>query len=50
MHCGMCSAQGRYPVPNVPDIHDTTPTTITDKMTGGTDYIQSIDAGLKRLE
>ncbi|GAA4160419.1 ABC transporter substrate-binding protein [Shinella granuli] len=37
-------------IPAVPDIQGTTLTIITDKMAGGTNYIESVEAGLKRLE
>lgn len=37
-------------IPAVPDIQGTTLTIITDKMAGGTNYIESVEAGIKRLE
>lgn len=37
-------------IPAVPDIQGTTLTIITDKMAGGTNYIESVEAGITRLE
>ncbi|MBZ7924267.1 ABC transporter substrate-binding protein [Ensifer adhaerens] len=36
-------------IPAVPDIQGTTLTIVTDKMAGGTNYMESVDAGIKRL-
>lgn len=37
-------------IPAVPDIQGTTLTIITNKLAGGADYTESVEAGLKRLE
>jgi putative spermidine/putrescine transport system substrate-binding protein len=41
---------GQVSIPAVPDIQGTTLTIISDKMAGGTNYRESVEAGMKLLE
>jgi putative spermidine/putrescine transport system substrate-binding protein len=40
---------GKVAIPAVPDIQGTTLTIIADKMAGGTDYRQNVDAGIAKI-
>ena len=41
---------GQVSIPAVPDIQGTTLMIISDKMAGGTNYVESVEAGIKKLE